>query len=66
MELHRGDPIGLDGVVTAGKEGLHIADEGAGDLGREFDRLAGHAADIGYAVSYCESYDYLNKPLRLI
>jgi len=36
MELHRRDPIGLDGVVAAGKEGLHIADKGARDRGRQF------------------------------
>jgi hypothetical protein len=34
LELHCGDPIGLDGVVAAGKKGLHVADKGAGDRRR--------------------------------
>jgi len=34
MKLHCGDPIGFGGVVAVGKEGLHIANEGACDRGR--------------------------------
>ena len=44
MELHRGDPVGLDRIVTAGEERLHVVDEGARDFGREFDGHSGHGA----------------------
>jgi len=44
VKLHRGDPVGLDRVVTAGEERLHVVDEGARDFGREFDGHSGHGA----------------------
>lgn len=47
MELHRSDPIGLDGVVVAGKEGLSYRGRRRGRSLGVVLAAAGHGPKMG-------------------
>src|SRR5262249_20838384 len=61
VQLARGDAISLDAVLL-GKEGAHVANEGARDLGRQFERFARHGPKIGISAGYFESEEAASQP----
>jgi hypothetical protein len=54
MNLPARDLVSLERALLR-VEGAHVADEGLGDLGGQFDRFAARGLKIGVAARYCES-----------
>ena len=54
MDLAARDLVALDGAFLCVK-GAHVANEGLGDLGRQFDRFARHEPRIGTQAANRES-----------
>src|SRR5579859_110744 len=52
-------------AIFFGEEGAHIADKSARDLGRQFDRFAGHAVKIGLQAANRESNRQRVRPLAV-
>src|SRR5262245_21625653 len=53
-ELPARNFVALHGIRLR-EEGLHVGDEGLGDLRRQVERLAGHGLKLGNPGRYCES-----------